>query len=387
MIVAGLCKVTQPDPCKMNDHLSYKEKTTFSLLLSLFLFLLIPQTSSAQDDQFPKIDFWGAFQPRISYGAMEDTSATLNRFGYGIRRARIRAEVMLVEKLGVRYDADFASGTFQSVDLFAFYRFSDNVTMRFGIMPSAQPRAHIFTPIPQIDSFDRAAIAEQWAGSTLGGGGRDFGIDLQYQTPEWTAVAFLHNGDGSFSRVRGNFSQTISSESATRGIERSVMATSFYVAHRFASLKGVEIGGYVSQNTSKNPNTVGPMGVGRDYVSYAAHAYYGANPGSQPFRLKLDVIGISFQGDDEQERFGVSILGAARLNAYTELFARYENAQQDTQIDDTGTDFFTAGLSFSLSKFNGGNFSDQRATLGYSMLESPSGNQQHLIVLQWQFMF
>lgn len=371
----------------MNDHLCFKGKNLVSLLILITLLLLTSRTSFAQEDQFPKIDFWGAFQPRISYGSADDTSATMNRFGYGIRRARIRAEVMLVEKLGVRYDADFASGTFQSVDLFAFYRFSDNVTMRFGIMPSAQPRAHIFTPIPLIDGFDRAAIAEQWAGSTLGGGGRDFGLDLQYQTPEWTAVAFLHNGDGSFSRIRGNFSQTISSESVTRGIDRSVLATSFYVAHRFASLEGVEIGGYVSQNSSKNPNTVGPMGVGRDYVSYAAHAYYGANPGSQPFRLKLDLIGISFQGDDEQERFGVSILGAARLNDYMELFARYENAQQDTQIDNTGTDFISGGLTFSLSKFNGGNYSDQRATLGYSMLESPTGNQQHLIVLQWQFMF
>ena len=355
-------------------------------LLALSTLCLLPtQTALAQSEQFPKIDFWGAFQPRISYGSMEDSAATTNRFGYGIRRARIRAEVMLMEKLGVRYDADFASGTFQSVDLFAFYRFSDRVTMRFGVMPSAQPRAHIFTPIPQIDGFDRPAVAEQWAGATLGGGGRDFGLDIQYHTPEWTAVAFLHNGDGSFSRARGNFSQTISSESATRGIDRAVMATSIFVAYRIPSLKGVEIGGYLTQNQSKNPNTAGASGVGREYLSYAAHAYYGANPGSQPVRLKFDLIGINFQGDEEQERLGVNIFGAVRLNTYMELFARYENIQRDTDFD--GTDFISGGLTFSLSKLMGGNYSDQRATFGYSMLESPSGNQQHLVVLQWQFMF
>ena len=354
----------------------------FCVFLVLFL---SSRVAMGQDDQYPKIDFWGAFQPRISYGSLEDSTSTQNRAGFGIRRARIRSEVMLVEKLGVRYDADFASGTFQSVDLFAFYRFTDKVTVRIGIMPSAQPRAHIFTPIPLIDGIDRAVIAEQWAGATLGGGGRDFGIDVQYQTPEWTVVGFLHNGDGSFSRARGNFSQTISSQSATGGVDRSILATSFYVAHRVPSLKGVEVGGYLSQNASKNPNTAGDSGEGREYFSYAAHAYYGANPGSQPFRLKLDLIGISFQGDEDQERLGFSALSAVRLNNYMELFARYENVQRDTRFD--GSDVISGGLTFSLSKMNGGDFFSQRATLGYNMLESPTGDQQHQVVLQWWFMF
>jgi len=363
----------------MDGMRSYPVMMTYTLLL-LFC---VPQKATAQDDKYPTIDFWGAFQPRVSYGSMEEGSETMDRMGFGIRRARLRAEVMVREKIGVRYDADFASGSFQSVDLFAFVRLSDQVTMRMGIMPSAQPRAHIFTPIPLIDGFDRAAIAEQWAGATLGGGGRDFGLDVQYQTPAWTLVAFLHNGDGSFSRSRGNFSQTISSEATTGGIDRSILATSVYAAHRIQSVEGLEVGGYLSQNSSKNPNTANAAGEGRKYVSYAAHAYYGAAPGSQPFRVKLDLIGINFN-EGEQERLDFSVLGAVRLNDHMELFARYENAQEDIRFD--GTDFLSGGLNFSLSKLKGGNFSDQRATLGYSMLESPTGDQQHLVVLQWQFM-
>ena len=348
-----------------------------------FLFIigfcyLFPKPGYAQSSEGPQLSYWGIFQPRLSYGSSEDTST--NRFGYGIRRARFRVQVQLQNQIGVRYDVDVASGGLQSVDLFAFYNASPEVTVRFGIMPSAQPRAHIFTPLPFIDGFDRAAVAEQWAAATLGGGGRDFGVDVTYQNEAWTLVGFLHNGDGSFSRSRGNFSQTISSENATGDVDRTVMAVSGYAAHRFAGLPGVEVGGYLSYNPAKNPNT-----GGREYFSYASHVYYGANPGSQPFRVKLDLVGINFQGDEEQETLGVSILGAVRLTEFSEFFARYENIQPDVDFD--GNNFVSAGVTFSVSKLLGGNYHDQRFTLGYSMLDTPSSElKQHLVVLQLQLM-
>ena len=360
-----------------------KDSHTKSLSLVLFCGIILtivltsPQSSYAQASEGPQISYWGIFQPRLSYGSNEDTST--NRFGYGIRRARFRVELQLKNKIGVRYDVDVASGSLQSVDLFAFYRASPKVQVRFGIMPSAQPRAHIFTPLPVIDGFDRAVIAEQWAAATLGGGGRDFGLDIQYQTDSWTLVGFLHNGDGSFSRSRGNFSQTISSQNATGDVDRTVMATSAYAAYRFPSLPDLEIGGYLSYNPAKNPNT-----DGREYTSYATHIYYGAIPGSLPFRLKFDLIGINFQGDNEQESLGVSVLGAVRLTDYSEFFARYENVQPDTDLENN--DFISAGITFSVSKLMGGNYSDQRFTLGYSLLDTPGETSQHLVVLQLQLM-
>ncbi|MFK7848240.1 MAG: hypothetical protein AB8G77_23335 [Rhodothermales bacterium] len=340
-------------------------------------------SSYGQEKNKPTIDMWGVFQPRLSYGASDDTTANVNRAGFGIKRARLRVEVGLNNKIGVRYDSDFASGVFQTVDLFAFYRVSPNVQLRVGIMPSAQPRAHIFTPIPLIDGFDRAAIAEQWGAATLGGGGRDFGMDVQYQTDEWTLVGFLHNGDGSFSKTRGNFSQTISSESATNGVDQTSLATSFYAAHRVPGIKGVEVGGYLSFNPTKNANTVVEGFGGRKYFSYATHAYYGAEPGSQPFRLKFDLIGINYEGAGDQKRLGMSFLGAVSANEYLEFFGRYENIKKDVNFD--ADNFWSAGVTFSLSKFKGGPFSTQRATLGYSMLDTPEGAQEHLVVLQWLF--
>ncbi len=368
---------------KLSPNVKILSQALPKIGVTLLFFLLLLSSSNlafAQNDFKPEVSLWGIFQPRVSYGSMENES--VERFGFGVRRARIRVEVALQNRIGVRYDADLASGSLQSVDLFAFYRLSPRAQVRFGVMASAQPRAHIFTPLPLIDGFDRAAIAEQWAGATLGGGGRDFGIDFQYQTPEWTFVGFLHNGDGSFDRSRGNFAQTISSESATRNVDRTSLATSLYLAHRPTTLPGVEIGGYLSQNPSENPNTRTSAGVGRKYFSYAAHIYYGAAPGSQPVRLKLDLIGINYDGPGDVERLGVSVLGAFLLNPYMEIFGRYENIQQDTRI--AADDVVSAGISFSLSKFYGGNFSDQRATFGYSFLDSVFGSQQHLFVLQWQ---
>lgn len=350
-----------------------------------FVFLSMAVLPAAAQQLNPKLTFWGVFQPRVSHGTSQaaDTSdaATLERFGFGMRRARLRVELATANNIGVRYDADFASGSFRSVDLFAFWRASEQLQLRMGIMPSAQPRAHIFTPIPWIDGYDRAAVAEQWAASTLGGAGRDFGLDIQYQTPEWTIIGFLHNGDGSFDRQRGNFAQTISSASATGNVERVSLATSAYIAHRFASLPGVEVGGYLSFNPAENPNTETAAGTGRKYVSYAAHAYYGADPGSQPFRLKLDLIGIDY--DDDQQFLGYSVLGAVRLAEYAEFFARYENIQQDTAFD--GNDFVSAGFTFSLSKLAGGDYHTQRATLGYSRMETLAGEIEGLLVFQWNF--
>ena len=361
----------------------YKDKLLASTLIIVLLAAMALPAAAQELD--PKISFWGVFQPRISYGlsqAADDSEAeSLERFGFGMRRARLRFELETFNRIGVRYDADFASGSFRSVDLFAFWRASEQVQMRIGIMPSAQPRAHIFTPIPLIDGFDRAALAEQWAAATLGGAGRDFGLDIQYQTPAWTIIGFLHNGDGSFDRQRGNFSQTISSGSATGNIERVSLATSVFVAHRFSSLPGVEVGGYLSFNPAENPNTETAAGQGRQYTSYAAHAYYGADPGSQPFRVKLDLIGIDY--DDDQQFLGYSVLGAVRLVEYAEFFARYENIQQDTAFD--GNDFVSAGFTFSLSKLAGGNYATQRATLGYSRMETPAGQIEGLLVFQWNF--
>jgi len=351
----------------------------------VFLFLGYANPGRAQSDQYPKFNFVGMFQPRISYGIAEDSTTSAYRFGFGIRRARLRLEARLMEKLGVRYNVGFARGPVRSIDLFTFYQLSNEVRIRMGIMASAMPRSRNLTSSRLLDGIDRAVIAEQWGRVTIGGSGRDFGVDMQYQVPEWTAILFLHNGDGSFDGSRGNYSQSISNEAATGGISRSILATSFYLSHRLPSLVGVEIGGFLSQNTSKNPNTASESGEGRDYVSYAAHVYYGAEPGSQPVRLKLDFIGINFKGEEEEEWKGVSILGAVRLKDHMELFARYENAQKGIQLD--GTQFLSGGLIYSISKLNGGNYSDQRATLGYSMLDSFTGKLQHLIVLQWQFVF
>ena len=338
----------------------------------------------AQSGDGPTIEMWGVFQPRVSYGASDDSSASVNRIGYGIRRARLRVEVGLKNDIGVRYDSDFASGAFQTVDLFAFTKLTPRIRVRLGIMASAQPRAHIFTPVPQIDGFDRPAIAEQWGNSTLGGGGRDFGIDVQYETEAWTVVGFLHNGDGSFSKSRGNFSQTISSESATGDVEQNAFATSVYAAHRLPALAGVEIGGYLSYNPKKNANTEIENFGGRKYLSYSTHAYYGATPGSQPVRLKFDLIGINYEGAGDQKKLGMSLFGAVRMSEYAEFFGRYESVKKDTDLD--ADNYWSTGVTFSLSKLRGGSYQAQRATLGYSILDALDGRKEHLLVLQWQFM-
>lgn len=351
--------------------------------LSFLVFLLCAGSVSAQERQSPRFTFWGALQTRASVGLTDGADDDQARVGWGVRRARARAVLTLSNGLGANYDVDVASGSLQSVDLFAFYNVNDNVRIRAGRMASAQPRAHVGTPLPFIDAVSRPAIAERWGQRTIGGDGRDFGVDVRYRTDELELSAFVHNGDGSFATDRGNVRQEISSGDATGGLNRVAQAVSGYVGYSPAALRGVEVGGYASYNSAEGPNT-----NGRSYASYAAHLYWGAEPGSQPLRLKADAIGIHYEGDDDQRVLGLSLFGAARPTLFSEVFARAERLTPD--LDRGRADLFlTAGASVSVSALRGLPYHQEWFTLAYAngLPDVDNPVNQHLLVVQFQIVF
>ncbi len=355
--------------------------------LILIALLFCAHTAYAQDEagrDLPRFTFWGELQTRASVGLTDGANDDQERVGWGVRRARARFVLTLSDGLGANYDVDVASGSLQSVDLFAFYQPNENVRIRVGRMASAQPRAHIGTLLPFIDAVARPTIAERWGRGTIGGDGRDFGVDVRYQTDELEVSAFLHNGDGSFATDRGNVRQEISGGDATGGLDRAVQAISGYVGYSPASLPGVEVGGFASYNSAEGPNT-----NGRSYASYAAHLYWGADPGSQPVRVKADAIGIRYEGDTtDQHVLGLSLLGAARVTPFSEIFARAETLTPD--IDGDRSDLFlTAGASVSVSALRGLPYHQERFTLAYAngLPDVDDPVNQHLLVVQFQIVF
>ncbi len=206
-----------------------------------------------------RLEIGGLMQPRVSYGWSDETASedARERVGFGMRRARLKATATLDERAGALIQLEGASGTIRVLDAYAFYQFNSSVRLRLGRMASAQPRGFILTSSSVIDAVDRAAVAELWGRGTLGSDGRDFGLDLHYRTDQGEALLFVHNGDGAWGRLRGNYREGISSGASTGGRDRefSNLAVSFYSTLRPRALPGIDVGGFVSYNGSANPST------------------------------------------------------------------------------------------------------------------------------------
>lgn len=373
----------------------------FLIFLSPFLFA---GTAQAQVD--PSLSIGATFQGRLSYGWYEEAAAdyTRERLGFGIRRARLRGEATF-GNLGIYGQVDAAGSSVQLLDAYLLYAPTGRLQLQLGRFTPAQPRAFQLTSHTRMDSFERTAIALRWDDGTLDSSGRDFGLSLQYSAPRGELLLSLHNGDGDWSSLRGNVRPGLAGD-VTGGTDNAGMAVSLYGAYQPAAFPGVEAGGFLGYNAAKSPSTEVSegffAGTPRTYASYASHLYWGARPGSQPFRLKADLIGIRYETltvpptvdlppgtqivDDEQRALGLSLLGAARLHRTTELFGRIEQFDPNTDTDEDATRYLTFGVNFSLSALYGQPYRNQRLTLAYgtSQPEASESPNQHLIALQLQ---
>ena len=358
------------------------------LRLSLFALTVIAMTAAPSRSQIIlsddlRLDVAGGVQPRASVGA-EQNATDETRYGFGLRRARIQARVLYRDLGGVEYDVEGGSGTIESVDLFAFANLADGVQARVGYFPVAQPAGGILTLYFLIDAVDRAAIDERWLAGTLGGDGRDLGADVTYRTGRATASLAVHNGFGTFQRGTNNFREGISGPDVVNGIETPGLAVSSVLTYEPGD--GLEVGVYGGYNGA-NPDRTDRGQGGRDYTSGGAHVYWGASPGSQPFRVKLDALVLNYANDGlgEQDQAGVSAFGAARVLGAGEVFARAERYWNDTDLE--GDDFATLGVSYSPSAARGAPYERARLTLAYHYRTSDVLNEAHLVVLQGQLAF
>ncbi|MEM8557947.1 MAG: hypothetical protein AAGG50_08995 [Bacteroidota bacterium] len=373
---------------------------------AVFLVWFSTPTASAQEEPRAvettagdiRLRLSGTFQPRFSYGTTTETDEGADdqtqRVGFGVRRARFRFTARFAQ-FGVHYDVDFGSGNLDSVDLYGSWFAAERWRLRMGYLAGPQPRGYIFTSHTRIDAIDRAAIAERWSRGTIGSRGRVFGLETRYQTEEITLELLVHNGEGSFDRTRANFRESPSGSSVTRRTDQTRLAVATFAAYEPAALPGFEVGGYVGYNGSRNPNTALDDDLpGRDYLGYSAHVYWGSYAGTQPIRLKAEIIGIRYFERDgmammapSQSELGYMAFGAVRVFGFGEVFARWEQYYDD--LDDDPTDFITAGGSYSFSKRRGLDYRQERITLAYAnqLPGAPASVNQHLVVLQFQFVF
>ncbi|MEM1095917.1 MAG: porin [Bacteroidota bacterium] len=361
----------------------------FAVPVLCIAFLFCPPTTAhAQSKTIeisPDISFaiGGSFQTRVSYVRSDGPRGDIDATGFGVRRARLVYRVNIGDRWGLNFQNELTGVAPSLIDLFVTYRINDRLSLRTGRLPDAQPRAYLLSPYPLSDSFDRANIARRWGADTIGNDGRDFGLSAHYETETSRILLFLHNGDGAWTS-----SKTSSVISGPGTDDRPGVAVSVYGEHRPANLTNVEVGAFVGYNAEKPDRT-----RGRNYTSYAAHVYYGRVPGSQPLRLKLDVIGVLYEEESaaapDQHTLGANFLAAALVTPNLEAFAQLERRYFDVQNASESEAFVTIGLNASLAPTLPGAFNNQRITLAYEYMTTDlaMGDERQSVVLQLQLVF
>ncbi len=319
-----------------------------------------------------KLRIGGSLQTRVSYMLNPNlTGLPESQMGAGIRRARIRlyADPHPNVRLFLQIEGSGASATF--TDMRAEWDMTKKTMLRMGRFVGAQPRGMALTLMYDIDAIDRAAIMEHWARSTYGSNSRDFGVEVVHRRGDVELRGFLHNGDSA-----QNFRVGISEPSPSGGPNRGALATSVMVRLLPSSLPHSDFGAHVGYNPTKMPNS-----LNREYLEWSSHAYWGDKIGTQPTRLKFDVVGIRYLnvGAIQRNTMGVSLLAAQRIHPDAELFARVERL--DTTLNEYA--YVTAGTTYKLWNWT------NKVTAAWTMRTdlASSSDPVHILAVQTQFNF
>lgn len=379
------------------------------LLLPFFLLLFTLPTANrafSQSARAPVITLGddvsfrlgGTLQPRFTYdhfGGPENADNSVEAAAFGVRRARLRFYGNIGDDFVLFLQMEGSGASAQLMDIRVAYRLYKDWFIRAGRFVGAQPRAFAMTLHSSLDAIERPAIGEVWARGTVGADGRDYGMELYYKTRKAEVRLYTHNGanNDNFRPNTGGNRPT-----ADRGFKP---AWSAYASYNPSILDGLEVGLFGGYNPSANSYTAyTPQYEGRKYSNYSAHIYWGADPGSQPVRLKADYVGIRYKSFElssfnnfteqpfQQTVSGASLFASVMPSDVLEAFTRVEYVDFG-HPDDSYDTFLTLGATYSMSAARGKAFGNAKLTLAWSgryYNESPY-QPRNTIILQSQFYF
>lgn len=345
---------------------------------------LVPPTVAAPDSSFTPYLMWsGAFVGRVSWGQSNPESTI--RQGWGIRQLQLHTRAFLRPHLGVSVRVNGNTNAFYLLNVHAFYAPTPTLRIRMGRLISAKPA---LTPVWLMDSVDRAAVETLWNRRTIGADGHDFGLDIQYSLGPWSWTLFLHNGDGHWDRTRGNVNPSLGPANATNRIDQRSGAISLRTSWTSSHHRPLQVHVHTSYNGSRNPNTAWEDRR-RTYRSYGGQVHWGALPGSQPMRLKLDVSTIQYETVDgyTERQYGWTLVAATQLHTAAEWFGRLERDHSNSGA--FGPDrYFGTGISFSPSALRGHAFYQERLVLAIHCFRNEiSKATETSLIFQLQLVF
>ena len=368
------------------------------LVLSFFSFVpLIPgtvQPLEAQSSPEPGtvvtvnddvvFRFGGVVQPRLSW--TRDHRADEESLGFGVRRYRLYTLVDVGDRIGIfaQLEGGAAAGSTAFIDLEASLQLDETWDVFAGRIIGPQPRAYALTLLPNLDGIDRPVISVAWANRTLGADGRTYGAGLRGRGADWEARAVVHSGTNQ-RNVRGEIADGRPARPQGTG-----MATAGYLTWRPSGFEGLEFGGHVGYNRSRNALTRAG-GQGRAYTDGSLHLYWGADPGSQPVRVKAEAMGIaweSVEGVSDRSFAGVSVLGALGVREWAEFIARVERMQDSAPGPTAMQTILMGGVNLSRSAATSG-FNREKLTIGWSVRQGEGGSdaRRHQLAVQGQVVF
>ena len=315
-------------------------------------------------------EWGGTVQVRMGYTphvASSDEALNLDA-----RRIRARGKVRAGERWTLFAQAEGAHFDLRMLDLRLTYHISEHLALQAGRMVVAQPAAYATTTHFTIDALERPGSTRAWAKGSFSSDGRDTGVQALWQRDGTTARIAWHQGLGRWRDAWSDLPGQLS----------------FAIRHQLAPEADWDIGLYASQRLYglQTDATGGQWGK-----AWAAHLYWGALPGSQPMRFKLDVLGAqSLSATTLGQMRGVSVLGARSIGRALEWFGRGERIVRETNAGHNLPSQFlaTTGLSLSPSAWRGGAFSRERLTLSWECeYTDDNGWNGHVLVLQAQWVF
>jgi len=298
------------------------KRFTKSALLTALVFIVTAGMIFAQDLPDLKLRFGGTIQAMASYS--QTGANDINQTGFGLRRVRFRAYPKFSKYFKGFFQMELTSP--KLLDARLTYTLDKAINVRVGRFIGAGVRSGGLTSHTVIDIVERPMTAQKWGAATIGADYRDYG-----------AAVFGKIGGGLSYNItvhNGNGAKNIKATHKGAGkILNDKLAFSGMVTYKPKEVKGLEAGGYYGVGNSNY----------MDYNAYNAYIYW--EP--KPIRIKAEYIGWK-DNTTNITTSGYYIFGAYGFAHNWELLARYENYDENTNVDNDGQNLTTIGARYFL---------------------------------------
>lgn len=358
------------------------------LLAAVLAAMCLATAAQAESSLVGLVQTWWSY---TAYTHPDSSDLDATQTGFGVRRARMGYKYKGGDMTG-SFLGDMSGTSFTILDAYADYKFHEKASLRAGRFIGVQSQAAGLTSSAKLDLVERTIVGRRFGSGTVGGDYRTFGAQLTVVPNDMFTVQLLaHNGNGSWSMdyVPSNNSHgdpyhttmvdTVAVLTPTMADTGALPQLDFGIQAK--PMEGLDLG-FTYGVPNEKRNTTGSMSA---FAYYTAEEYY--------FKFDFAQLMHNPVWDDDDQDFtsmGYAVTGGYSANENTELVARYESWDNNTDKGTDDGDFLTKNLSFGVNYYvNPEAKYDQvfKAAFTLRMDDTPDGvdiPDPYLFQLMWQ---